>query len=571
VAVADSEGWWLCRGDAEQRTDCLIPSPDADWLALSAADGGRMMDPEESASAQALLPHAQQPAHLQPVLADGALAGALLAAREAGAPLAPAEQDLIAGLAGRLAVGIAAARRAALLEVRANIDSLTGLPNRPNFLEQLGERLARAQAEGRRETVMFVDLDGFSHINDSLGHAAGDRMLGEVGTRLRETLGDRGLVARLGGDEFALALSAADDDEAEAQARRLVAALARPFELAGAKRYINASIGIASHPDQGSDPTELLRHADMAMYRAKAKGQGSVAIYLADMEAEAVRRAEMDTEIRRALVNGEFVLHYEPLVQARSGVIHGCEALIRWQHPERGMVPPGRFIPLAEETGLISPIGSWVLREACRQFMQWRSEGVPVSVVSVNVSVHQFQRPDFVDEVREVLAQTGMPPSGLKLEITESLLMDEPREVEQRLNALAAMGLSLALDDFGTGYSSLTYLKRLPVDSIKLDRSFLVDLLESQEARDLARSAIGMLHALRKEVVAEGVEKPEHRVLMAGWGADLLQGWVFTRSMSGAAFADYVRSNPVPALGPASARAGDAPAATAAQATSLPG
>jgi diguanylate cyclase (GGDEF)-like protein len=227
VAVADSEGWWLCRGDAEQRKDWLMPSPDADWLALSAAGGSRMMQPGESVSAQALLPHAQQPAQLQPVLADGALAGALLAARDAGTPLAPAEQDLIAGLAGRLAVGIAAARRAALLEVRANIDSLTGLPNRPNFLEQLGERLARAQAEGRRETVMFVDLDGFSHINDSLGHAAGDRMLGEVGTRLRATLGDRGLVARLGGDEFALALSAADDDEAEAQARRLVAAPAR--------------------------------------------------------------------------------------------------------------------------------------------------------------------------------------------------------------------------------------------------------------------------------------------------------------------------------------------------------
>ena len=454
-------------------------------------------------------------------------------------------------------MGLESARRAALLEVRANIDSLTGLPNRPNFLEQLGQRLSQAREESRRETVLFVDLDGFSHINDSLGHAAGDRMLGEVGRRLRETLGERGVVARLGGDEFALALSAVDDDAARAQAEQLVATLARPFDLAGANRYINACIGIASYPDQGNDPAELLRHADMAMYRAKARGQGSVAIYLADMEAEAVHRAAMDTEMRRALANGEFLLHYEPLVQARSGVVQGCEALIRWQHPERGMVPPGRFIPLAEETGLISPIGSWVLREACRQFMQWRRDGVPVSVVSVNVSVHQFQRPDFVDEVREVLAQTGMPASGLKLEITESLLMDEPREVEQRLNALAAMGLSLALDDFGTGYSSLTYLKRLPVDSIKLDRSFLTDLLESQEARDLARSAIGMLHALRKEVVAEGVEKPEHRVLLAGWGADLLQGWVFSKSMSGSAFADYVLSNPIAPLGPAGAtRAG---------------
>ena len=204
-------------------------------------------------------------------------------------------------------MGLESARRAALLEVRANIDSLTGLPNRPNFLEQLGQRLSQAREESRRETVLFVDLDGFSHINDSLGHAAGDRMLGEVGRRLRETLGERGVVARLGGDEFALALSAVDDDAARAQAEQLVATLARPFDLAGANRYINACIGIASYPDQGNDPAEM----------------------------------------RRALANGEFLLHYEPLVQARSGVVQGCEALIRWQHPERGMVPPGRFIPLA--------------------------------------------------------------------------------------------------------------------------------------------------------------------------------------------------------------------------------
>ena len=557
VAVAEEDGWWLCRGDGRQRQAWLAAAPETEWLAQCAAGGSRVMTSDEPPGAQPLRPAPDLPAQLEPVIANGLMAGALLAARAATAPVTPAEQALITGLAGRLAVGLESARRAALLEVRANIDSLTGLPNRPNFLEQLGQRLSQAREESRRETVLFVDLDGFSHINDSLGHAAGDRMLGEVGRRLRETLGERGVVARLGGDEFALALSAVDDDAARAQAEQLVATLARPFDLAGANRYINACIGIASYPDQGNDPAELLRHADMAMYRAKARGQGSVAIYLADMEAEAVHRAAMDTEMRRALANGEFLLHYEPLVQARSGVVQGCEALIRWQHPERGMVPPGRFIPLAEETGLISPIGSWVLREACRQFMQWRRDGVPVSVVSVNVSVHQFQRPDFVDEVREVLAQTGMPASGLKLEITESLLMDEPREVEQRLNALAAMGLSLALDDFGTGYSSLTYLKRLPVDSIKLDRSFLTDLLESQEARDLARSAIGMLHALRKEVVAEGVEKPEHRVLLAGWGADLLQGWVFSKSMSGSAFADYVLSNPIAPLGPAGAtRAG---------------
>jgi len=553
VDEAGDGNWRLYRAAGDKRQERTMPRPADPWCDAARRGGAlQLMRAGEAGFPTGLHPVRDGGCHLVPVIADGNLAGCLTVAWRPDRAPTQAESELLAGLAGRIAVAIAAARRARLLHQRANFDSLTGLPNRPHFLEQLDTRLALATAAASRVDVLFVDLDGFSHINDSLGHAAGDRMLGEVGRRLRETLGAQGLVARLGGDEFALALSdAATDETARAQAQRVIDALARPFHLGDSPQFINASVGIAHFPDHGEDAATLLRHADMAMYRAKARGQGSMAVYEASMQEAAVERARVESELRIALKRQEFVLHYEPLVEAASGRIIGCEALIRWRHPERGMVSPGIFIPVAEETGLISPIGSWVLREACRQFMQWRRDGVPVSVVSVNASVHQFQRPDFVDEVAQVLRENGMPGSGLKLELTESLLMDEPREVEQRLEALAAMGVSLALDDFGTGYSSLTYLKRLPVDSIKLDRSFVRDLLEREEARELARSAIAMLHALHKQVVVEGVELLPQRELLAGWGADLLQGWLFSKSQPGDAFADYVRRAPVPAIGPA--------------------
>jgi diguanylate cyclase (GGDEF)-like protein len=578
IVAIDEAGdgrWRLYRAAGDKRQERSMPRPAEPWC--DAVQRGRPLQAMRAGEAgfpSGLHPVRDGECHLVPVIADRTLAGCLTVARAPHRPPTQAETELLAGLAGRIAVAIAAARRARLLHQRANFDSLTGLPNRPHFLEQLDTRLALAQAARGRVDVLFVDLDGFSHINDSLGHAAGDRMLGEVGRRLRETLGTRGLVARLGGDEFALAISdAASDETARGEAQRVIDALARPFHLSDSPQFINASVGIASFPDQGEDAATLLRHADMAMYRAKARGQGSVAVYEASMQEAAIERARVESELRVALQRQEFVLHYEPLVEAASGRIVGCEALIRWRHPERGMVSPGVFIPVAEETGLISPIGSWVLREACRQFMQWQRDGVPVSVVSVNASVHQFQRPDFVDEVAQVLREAGMPASGLKLELTESLLMDEPREVERRLEALAAMGVSLALDDFGTGYSSLTYLKRLPVDSIKLDRSFVRDLLERDEARELARSAITMLHALRKQVVVEGVELQPQRELLAGWGADLLQGWLFSKSQPGDAFADYVRRAPVTpvAAGVAAAAiaAGTGPATEAGGAASV--
>ena len=446
---------------------------------------------------------------------------------------------------------MAASARQRLLHQRAHFDSLTGLPNRPYFLEQLDQHLARAEAAHGQVAVMFVDLDGFSQINDSLGHEAGDRLLGQVGERLAGSVGQRGLIARLGGDEFALAMSdLGDEDLARQEAQSLIAELSRPFVLDGGPQFINASVGIARFPLDGHDADTLLRHADMAMYRAKALGRGSIAHFEARMHDEVQLRTRLEAELRTALLDDQFVLHYEPLVVPATGEPIGAEVLIRWRHPERGMISPAHFIPVAEDTGLIVPIGSWVLRQACAQFVRWRREGLPLSVISVNVSVRQFQRPDFVDEVREVLETTGMPTQGLKLELTESMLMGDAATVEKALDDLAAMGVSLALDDFGTGYSSLTYLKRLPVDTIKLDRSFVRDLLENGDARELARSAIEMLHALRKIVVAEGVELPGQRALLAGWGCDLLQGWLFTRSLAADDFRAFVQRPPLPMIGP---------------------
>ena len=429
----------------------------------------------------------------------------------------------------------------------AHTDTLTGLKNRTAFQEDLSAAMAVSRATGFSMALMFVNLDEFKRVNDNMGHAAGDALLCHVAQMLCRAVDlDPGQVSRVGGDEFAVIVpGVAGAEDAARVAKQVLDALEPSLLLGSVTVQVSASIGIALYDGEHSDPDRLLRQVNMALCHAKQRGPGRYSFFSPEMAAAAAARVDLERGLRGALERQEFVLHYEPLVEAASGRIVGCEALIRWRHPERGMVSPGVFIPVAEDTGLIAPIGSWVLREACRQFMQWQRDGVPVSVVSVNASVHQFQRPDFVDEVAQVLRESGMPGSGLKLELTESLLMDEPREVERRLAALAAMGVSLALDDFGTGYSSLTYLKRLPVDSIKLDRSFVRDLLDSDEARKLAYSAITMLHALRKQVVVEGVELKPQRELLAGWGADLLQGWLFSKSQPGDAFADYVRRAPV--------------------------
>ncbi|HQP66658.1 MAG TPA: EAL domain-containing protein [Quisquiliibacterium sp.] len=517
--------------------DFAVPPRTLPRARLEAAAGALEVTADDAAGfgLGLLAEHGARRMIVHPILADGRLAG-LLALDPGPAALASGEAaDFVADLAGRLAVAVTAARRERVLRHRALFDALTGLPNRTNLIERLDAELA---ALGDRQiAVLFIDLDGFAHVNDTLGHEAGDQMLGQVGQRLRANTRPDDLVARLGGDEFVLALLRLEDTEQAAQAaRRVIEALAAPFTVAGAEVFVAGSIGVAVAPAHGHSAAELLRNADLAMYRAKARGRGSLCFFDPAMHQAVLARATLDAELRRALHDDEFVLHYEPLVDGRDGRVRGAEALIRWNHPTRGLLAPGGFIGIAEDTGLIEPIGQWVLRTACAQFVMWRTAGLALDDISVNVSTQQFRRPDFVRMVSAILADSGMQPGWLKLEITESVLVDESGEAERTLVALAALGVKLALDDFGTGYSSLAYLKRLPVDVIKIDRSFVRDIQDSADAQALVRSTIDMAHALRKRVTAEGVELAAQQALLSSWGCDLLQGWLFTRSLPAEGF-----------------------------------
>ncbi len=454
----------------------------------------------------------------------------------------PADDDLklLHDLADRLAVATASARRDRELRHRALFDPLTGLSNRTHFLDQLATVLATGATDART-AVLFIDLDGFARVNDSQGHAAGDRLLEEAGVRLRDSIDGRGLLGRMGGDEFVVALPGiVQTEEAQTAALRIVAALSEPFEIDGNQHFLAASVGIAIYPDHGRDAEELLRGADLAMYRSKARGRGMCLMFEPSMTVDVQKRTRVEAELRRALDEGQFVLHYQPLVEPGIGRVAGAEALIRWQHPERGMVPPVEFIGIAEQTGLIDEMGEWVLREACRQWVAWKRAGVWIDSVSVNVSVGQFRRSDIIDPEFAAQHVVGMPPQALKLEVTESVMMDDTSDAEQALEELARLGVKLALDDFGTGYSSLAYLRRLPVDTVKLDRSFLRDLGTDEASRELVRSAIAMAHALKKTVTAEGVETEDQLHWLQRWDCDLVQGWYYGKAMPADDFAKFV-------------------------------
>jgi diguanylate cyclase (GGDEF)-like protein len=463
---------------------------------------------------------------LLPIRVDARLAGAIvLGSREIIAP-DDDERRLVQDLGDRVAVALATAARDRELYRRAHYDPLTKLPNRTFFLEELGRELARAERQGKQLAVLFVDLDGFSNVNDSLGHAAGDELLVRTAERLRACVRKSDLVARLGGDEFTLVLpDMRDTADAATVAQHLIATLSQPYDIGHGDTFVAASVGIATYPEDGTTAAELLRHADMAMYRAKERGRGSFAFFEDAMHREAQRRLALDRELRQALDNEEFVLYYQPQLDLRKGCIVGAEALIRWQHPTRGIVAPGPFIAFAEETGLIERIGEWALNAACEQFMVWKRAGVPLEHVSVNVSPRQFRRKDFTDSVARAMHAAGIAPGELHLEITESVLVDESGAADATLARLIELGTRLELDDFGTGYSSLAYLQRLPVGTIKLDRSFIKGIPASDNAQAIVRAAIAMVHALKKEVVAEGVETGEQLALLRAWGCDAIQGY----------------------------------------------
>jgi diguanylate cyclase (GGDEF)-like protein/PAS domain S-box-containing protein len=438
------------------------------------------------------------------------------------------------------------AQKAAEQRIRelADYDVLTGLPNRRLLRERFVQLLAAAEREKTEIAVIFLDLDHFKRVNDSLGHSVGDELLCEVAHRLDSVVRRIDTVARLGGDEFIFAMPGFHAAEAADVARRLVDVFARPFAVAGHELTVTPSLGISIYPHDGKDLETLLKNADTAMYRAKDVGRNAFQFYATEMNTATLDRLLMESNLRRALVQGEFILLYQPLVHLESGVIIGVEALIRWQHPEVGVIMPDSFIHIAEETGLINPIGDWVLCEACRQAKAWFDEGLPPLVMAVNVAPVQFRQPGFVEMVAGALASSGLDAGLLELELTERTVMHDADINLGMLSALHRMGVELSLDDFGTGYSSLAYLKRFPVGKLKIDRSFVLDLETDLDDWAIASTIVSMGKGLRMTVLAEGVETGEQLAQLRKMGCDMAQGYYFSRPATATAIAEMLRQQP---------------------------
>ena len=415
------------------------------------------------------------------------------------------------------------------LEHQANYDALTGLPNRTLLHDRL-KQAVYAQRTPRNIAVVFMDLDHFKFVNDSLGHSTGDKLLKAMGERLRAALREGDTVGRVGGDEFVLILADQNNEEVIFRAmQRISAKVAEPIVIDGKELYVTCSAGISLYPQDGPDVDTLLKNADAAMYRAKEHGRSNFQFYTSEMNERVNERLALEGALRRALEREEFLLHYQQKVDLKSGAIVGAEALVRWLHPEWGLVRPARFIALAEETGLIVPLGEWVLREACRQARAWLDEGLKAGVVSVNLSARQFRQQDLVRMVSRILEETRLDPAHLEMELTESMVMHNVEQAIATLQGLKSLGIRLSVDDFGTGYSSLSYLKDLPIDALEIDRSFVRDIGGGAEAGEgvLAQAIISLGHNLHLKVIAEGVETDAQVRFLKRHGCDEVQGFLY--------------------------------------------
>jgi diguanylate cyclase (GGDEF)-like protein len=455
-------------------------------------------------------------------------------------------------LADQVAVALVNAQMLDQVRSLAYFDSLTGLPNRLSYKERLARALEDAHRHGRLVAAFFIDLDHFSRINDSLGHEAGDQLLQQVALRLRASCREREDevgpaaeafmpdVARLGGDEFTVIMPGlSEPQDAGKLARRILSSLAHPFRLAERDIFVNASIGIAIYPHDGEDLETLLMHADTAMYQAKEQGGCSYQSYSRTMNSTALQRLTLENSLRRAIEREEFELHYQPIVDARTGVMVGAEALVRWRHPELGLLLPSEFISLAEENGMIVPLGEWVLYRACMDNHSWQSIGLPAIRVSVNLSGRQIKR-SLTEAVGRVLQQSSLDARYIGLELTESVLMNHQKDGTDTLHALRAMGLHLSVDDFGTGYSSFSYLKRFPLDTLKIDRCFVREIATHPDDAAITTALIAMGHALGLKVVAEGVETDAQSLLLRRQGCDEMQGYLFGRPMPADGVAQFL-------------------------------
>jgi diguanylate cyclase (GGDEF)-like protein len=425
-------------------------------------------------------------------------------------------------------------RRLDQLARQAFRDPLTSLPNRALFMDRLSHALTRTERRGEHLAVLFLDLDRFKVVNDSMGHGVGDQLLIGVSQRLAACLRPEDTIARLGGDEFAILLEDVKDHKAPTSvADRLTAELQQPFLVEGREVVITVSIGIAISTARRMTPEDILRDADLAMYHAKGKGKARYEIFDKSMNAPAQERMDLELDLRNAVARGEFVLHYQPIVELPSGRITEVEALVRWKHPQRGLLFPGDFVGLSEETGLIVPLGRWVLHEACRQTRQWQLASPATKLaISVNLSARQLQQPGLVEEIGAVLRETRLDAGSLRLEITETVVMHDAPTTLAKLEALKALGVQLAIDDFGTGYSSLGYLKRFPVDTLKIDRSFVKGIGGDAEDSAIVRAVITVAKSLNLSVTAEGIETAEQLEHLRSLGCDHGQGYFFAKPLT---------------------------------------
>ena len=438
--------------------------------------------------------------------------------------------------------GLEAANRQ--LRHLATHDSLTGLPNRVLLDDRLQQAIAHADRDLRSFAVLICDLDRFKLINDSLGHRAGDELLQEVARRLLTVVRTADTVARFGGDEFVLiGTSTGDAEDAAALAVRVMDVLQAPVRIAPIDIHTSPSIGIAMYPDDGVTMQALLAHADAAMYSAKQHGRGNFRRYTPGMDAGTEERVQLESDLHNALTQNQFQLYYQPKVDTRTGEVRSAEALIRWLHPTRGIVSPAEFIPLAEECGLIGAIGAWVIREACRQTRAWQIDGVPTLRVSVNLSASQFADSGLVDSIRIALDDAGLQARYLEVELTESAVMSDPEKSIAILEQLSAMGVLVSVDDFGTGYSSMSYLRRFPIDKLKIDRVFINEIVSRPEDASIVRAIVSLAHSLRLKVVAEGVETPAQLDFLKTAGCDEYQGYHFSRPLPAAEFEHLIRES----------------------------
>jgi diguanylate cyclase (GGDEF)-like protein/PAS domain S-box-containing protein len=430
------------------------------------------------------------------------------------------------------------------IQYLATHDGLTGLPNRTMFGQLVNVAIPAARRYQRKFAVLFIDLDRFKLVNDTLGHEAGDKLLQEIATRFTGCLRESDVVARLGGDEFVVLLQEVGDaEQAATVARKILSAAIKPVLIMAQECRVTASIGVCMYPEDAQDEQSLMKNADIAMYLAKEEGKNNFQFYSEKIKAQSLERLSLESSLRRALERKEFFLHYQAKLDFRTGGITGVEALLRWQHPDLGLVSPTQFIPVAEETGLIVPIGRWVLQTACAQNVAWQREGLPPLCTAVNLSARQFAHEGLLEDIAAALEQSGMRPALLELELTESMVMQNPLEASRMLAAIKKIGVRIAIDDFGLGYASLAQIKRFPIDTLKVDRSFIRDIAKNAEDRAVTEAVIAMGKTLSLTVVAEGVETQEQQTFLLDHACDAMQGYYFSRPVPHEEFASFLRQH----------------------------